>query len=501
MTPRRSKARLLAASLALFTLLSAHAQPQPQAPAQAAPAQAEPTPRLAAVTRADLAQLYLRFERAAARANLAGKRLADVNRGFDAATLQFFSGRFNDVVAQLNTLRLSIESQEPTPAARFAASLKAQIEPAVLVRPAPGQPAPARLVVRALYDAPAAEGVRVKLIDPAGRALISRLVEAVPLDIDFDAADLPLEPGAYRVEISSGGVVAWEARWTVAPRPLAQERAELLRDLAALDPADPAQRQALATLRARINTLQDEPSTTDSAQFLIDPIARLAEVRAETAALKAGRDPYRRHTGDLWRVAALGSLEVPMRVHAPEGAAGDEPRPLLVALHGAGGDESMFMEAYGDGAIRALADRHRLLVASPLTTMVMGNPRVFDAIVDAVALTHAVDRTRIFVLGHSLGAGAAAALAAQRADRLAGVVCIAGGGRFNPGAPLAPTLVIAGELDPLAPAGRLRPGIQRAIDAGLPIEFRERRGEGHTLIVGTSLPEAIDWLLQRPARP
>lgn len=44
------------------------------------------------------------------------------------------------------------------------------------------------------------------------------------------------------------------------------------------------------------------------------------------------------------------------------------PRPLLVVLHGAGGDENMFPEAYGAGIIKRIAEKHGLLVASPRRT-------------------------------------------------------------------------------------------------------------------------------------
>ena len=41
--------------------------------------------------------------------------------------------------------------------------------------------------------------------------------------------------------------------------------------------------------------------------------------------------------------------KVPFRVFAPPTSDDGAKRPLIIALHGAGGDENMFMDAYGAG--------------------------------------------------------------------------------------------------------------------------------------------------------
>ncbi len=259
-----------------------------------------------------------------------------------------------------------------------------------------------------------------------------------------------------------------------------------------LDSIEPAEHltASLAACRARNALLTDNPSTDLPAQFLADRATLSREVAAEIENLRAGHDPYARRPGDYWRVIDIGGVGVPSRVHAPQIAARAEvgPVPLVIALHGAGADENMFMDGYGAGLIKSLADRHGFLVVSPHTTMVIGNPGAFDAIVRTMSDLYAIDPARVYLVGHSLGAITSAGLAAARPDRIAGVVCIAGAGlRIKPGVRFAPILLIAGEIDPIFPLRRLRQYARDAEAASITIEFREIADYGHTLIVGHRL--------------
>jgi pimeloyl-ACP methyl ester carboxylesterase len=133
--------------------------------------------------------------------------------------------------------------------------------------------------------------------------------------------------------------------------------------------------------------------------------------------------------------------------------------------------------------------------------MVGSNIAHFDALLEAAAAAYPVDRDRVYVVGHSMGAGVAAMIAQVRADRLAGVVCIAGGPRGRLEAQPAPMLVFAGEFDPLFPARRMREQATQAAKDGRRVEFREAKGNGHTLIVGAKLAEAVEWMLARKLEP
>jgi poly(hydroxyalkanoate) depolymerase family esterase len=127
------------------------------------------------------------------------------------------------------------------------------------------------------------------------------------------------------------------------------------------------------------------------------------------------------------------------RLHLP--AARDEHAPLLVALHGCRQDAEDF--AHGT-RFDVLAERHGLIVVYPEQDERANGHRCWNwflpenqrrdgpepakilALVEEIATTHSVDRTRIFVAGLSAGAALAAALAEQAPDVFSGAGLMAG---------------------------------------------------------------------------
>jgi predicted esterase len=188
--------------------------------------------------------------------------------------------------------------------------------------------------------------------------------------------------------------------------------------------------------------------------------------------------------------------EVPWVLRLPDASA-TEARPLVIALHGAGGDERMWLAAYGAGMLAPMVAARGAILASPLTTALRDGASL-DALIAAVSTEAPVDRSRIYLLGHSMGAMTAWRLAQQRPRVVAAVVCLAGGcGTPAPGdsTPLPPLYVAAGALDPLAAPARLEPAVTAARAAGRVVEWRVIRDRGHTLMVPEALPDALTWLL------
>lgn len=218
------------------------------------------------------------------------------------------------------------------------------------------------------------------------------------------------------------------------------------------------------------------------------PAARRAQ--HTTAAIAALREATARV-----EVLDLGGSPLSVMMHVPRGATG--PRPLIVALHGAGGDERMFFTAYGAGWLREIADRVGAVVVTPNTTQLGLRAELFPALIDAVARRHPIDPTRIVVVGHSMGAGVAARLASLHPTRIRAVACIAGPcGTAVAGGPRR--LIVAGSLDPLAPPARLRPSVDT--DPSL-VSYREATDWGHTLLVAHVLDDVVGWLLEESVPP
>jgi len=454
------------------------------------------------ITRADLAAAYLRLEQAYFANQPGGELRANVNRTFDAATLAFFTGRNGDAVRMIDGTTETLLAMPTAPADVALTSLKITVEPPVW---RVGQVESATVRLQSLYEPKLAQPVEasatLRLISPEGKTVSEQAVpltlgpgHAIDTQIKLTSDGRPLAAGVYRVVLGSESRPRAAARvCVVSGETLEVQRAANAGRLDGIK-ATPDLADALATARARNGLLSDRPSETNSAQFLADLDALARDVRQEIDALAAGKNPYTRRPGDLWRVFPTKGGTVPLRVFAPPQATGDNPAPLLIVLHGMGGDENMFFEGYGLGMIRQIAADQGLLVAAPLTYRFGSNPENFDALVDQLSRDYAVDRQRIYVLGHSLGAGATAGLARSRAEQIAAACCVAGGS-FPSSPNWAPTLAVIAELDAVVPGKPLEAAVQKGASAGAPLEARVMAGYGHTLVVGATLADCVDWLL------
>lgn len=463
--------------------------------------------------RADLAAAYLRLDRAFSLHPPTAERISEVNQGFDRATLSFFSGKNADAVRAINQLTAELLPATDKLQQALAMSLRVRLEPPVWIAGSSGQAL--RAHVTSLYavevddDAssrPASFSLRFRPLGAEGELgeVAAALDGELPpgsfdryeqtLDLSPIAGSLP--PATYSVEVvTPSGDWVQAARWSVVSKSLDAIREANEARLAEIKSDDPAIRQALAACRSRNQLLSDTPSETSMAQFLSRPNALIGELDAEIRALAAGSDPYRRRAGDYWRTISEGEKTCPLRVFAPPAATGDGTLPLVIALHGAGADENMFFDAYGAGILKRLAAQHGYLVVTPTTNVFGGKPAWFDRLLADLSHDYAIDQQRVYVLGHSMGGGATSALCEARGDRIRAACCLAGTRGFSSKAKLPPILVIAARLDMVVPAAGIEKGAQKAIAAGLPIEFREMKEYGHTLMVGPALGDAIPWLL------
>jgi hypothetical protein len=350
------------AALLLVCAAQADENGQPNADKPASAASAAPQ-----ITRADLAASYLRLEEAYFANPLTGEKRIAINKGFDQATLAFFSGRNADAIRTIDGLTQSLGPQAATPAQRVAASLKVTIEPPVWLA---DRPLPATARVQSVYEIPLPTSQEVelvaRLVDPHGKTVLERPLKlaagpghAIETSVPLELSGTTLTPGMYRVELSAAdGAGRAAARVSVvAGCSLDEQRAANQERLAKISATSPALAEALASCRARNALLTDRPTENNSAQFLVDLQSLASEVGKEIKTIALGNDPYFRRPGDYWRVLTTASGDIPLRVYASQAAAGDKPAPLLIVLHGAGGDENMFLEAYGVGANLSLWQR------------------------------------------------------------------------------------------------------------------------------------------------
>lgn len=457
------------------------------------------------VTRADLAVAYLRLETALLDANLDDAETVRVNKAFDSATLAFFGGKMGEAIEQINDLAASIGTGEIDRTIAIPAALRVSVNPTVFRKDSDTE---ASMKIISMYGrAKESENNPIKVwigekSDPI-HTVNTTMIEFAHGNGEYDipVSKLDVAPGRYIIYASLGdlGDALEVGRWTVVAESLDAVAARNSQKLKTLEASTPALEQALASCTARNALLSDNPSPENTAQLLFDPNQLVGEVASEIEALSKGENPYAGREGDYWRVLKAGSKESPMRVYLPDSADTSKPLPLVVAFHGAGGDENMFMDAYGAGIIKETADKHGFLLVTPRTYDYGGSGigEMFDALIEAIGYDYDIDANRIYVLGHSMGGGATNNLINARPTMIAAAAPICGFRELTTSAEeTPPTLVIAAEHDPLARPGRVEPGAKKAIDAGLPVEYKLMKNYGHTLVVGDIMHDTIDWLLK-----
>ena len=167
-------------------------------------------------------------------------------------------------------------------------------------------------------------------------------------------------------------------------------------------------------------------------------------------------------TGDqhrTYRFAPTGA-EMPYRLYVPSAWDGKRSLPILLFLHGAGANESTYLDI-ADGLLRKLAEQHGYIVVSPLGFTPLGAygnplrlPAVFGESETAAAQRAAVtpqrrreldlsehevitaleivteeyraDRSRTFLAGHSMGSGGVWHLAARYPERWRAIAPMSG---------------------------------------------------------------------------
>jgi polyhydroxybutyrate depolymerase len=133
----------------------------------------------------------------------------------------------------------------------------------------------------------------------------------------------------------------------------------------------------------------------------------------------------------------------------PAGYDGSRPLPLVVALHGYGGDAKGIEGYFG---LDAVADAHGFFVVYPDGTVDEAGHRFFTstdaccdfygtgvddvafigALLDRIEATYAIDKARVYSVGHSNGGFMSYRLACDLSDRFAAIVSLEGAMWLDP---------------------------------------------------------------------
>jgi predicted peptidase len=194
----------------------------------------------------------------------------------------------------------------------------------------------------------------------------------------------------------------------------------------------------------------------------IDAQDQILESQALAKSSAVPGNPQWRAKGDLHRKYHFpaANAEMPYRLYVPTSWDGKSQLPLVMILHGAGSDENMYVDANNRQLIR-LAEQHGYILVSPLgyTRMgaygtplrlpaVFGNPEIAAKqraavtaeqartlelsekdvinVLEIVLQEYPVDRSSLFLTGHSMGSGGTWYLGAKYANYWAAIAPMSG---------------------------------------------------------------------------
>jgi predicted esterase len=155
----------------------------------------------------------------------------------------------------------------------------------------------------------------------------------------------------------------------------------------------------------------------------------------------------------------------------------------------------MFFESYGAGGLIDLCMRNGWSVVAPRQTL-LGTGMELDALLDELQTHIPFDPSRVYVVGHSMGAAQAISQVSRHANRVRAVAAIGGGGSPTKSVALIkiPFFVAAGEKDFGLPRAKALVATLKSF--GATVDFDEVKDVEHMVIVQAVLGEIEQFFKQ-----
>ncbi|HYO88147.1 MAG TPA: alpha/beta fold hydrolase [Candidatus Limnocylindrales bacterium] len=202
---------------------------------------------------------------------------------------------------------------------------------------------------------------------------------------------------------------------------------------------------------------------------------------------------------------AADALALPYLLYLPSSSSSAERVPLIVALHDADGRGSEPAILKHEGLPRRLAEGEELPFAVLAPQLPAGMwwataPLApIAALIDEVCSSHALDASRIYIVGHGMGGYGAWALAQAYPSRFAALVAMASGGDSERASVVKdlPAWVIHGGKDPVVLPREAERMVSALQSAGAPVKYTRFDQAGHDVWTRSyASPALYNWLLK-----
>jgi len=229
----------------------------------------------------------------------------------------------------------------------------------------------------------------------------------------------------------------------------------------------------------------------------------LKDTNAMLDSLSKGADPFAARRGEFKKayLSKVDNTLQPYEVFVPSNYDKSKSFPLIIALHGMGGDENSYFAAYAQGAFKLEAEKRGYIVACPKgrkpASMYLGDAEkdVMDVLAE-MRRDYNIDPDRIYMTGHSMGGYGTWSVAMSHPDVFAAIAPISGGSNTPAGmAKIAhiPQLVVHGDTDPTVPVERSRTMVAEGKKLGAEIKYIEVPGGDHGSVVAPNFPAVFEW--------
>ena len=239
-----------------------------------------------------------------------------------------------------------------------------------------------------------------------------------------------------------------------------------------------------------------------------DFVQQFADANSLLDTATSGKSPFAGRQGDIHQAyrSTVDETLQPYRVYVPTAYKGSE-LPIVVALHGMGGDETTMMEGYG-GVLKREAERLGFFLVTPKgrepASMYRGSAEkdVMDVLAE-VERTYKIDANRVYLMGHSMGAYGTWSIAMDYPTRFAALGPISGGGNVTGMEKIKhiPQIVVHGDNDKTVAVTQSRAMVEAGKKAGAKIEYIEVPGGSHVDIAIPNFPVILDFFAKQALTP